>query len=281
MRRSSPDSANSTGIRLQKILAAAGVSSRRGAEDLLRAGRVTVNGARARLGDRADPDVDVVSVDGEPVGREPLDYWVVHKPRGVITSVRDPEGRPTVMELLPPDTGRLFPVGRLDRDTEGLVLMTNDGALAQALLHPSHETEREYDVTVRGRIAADALRRLARGVRLDDGTTAPARVGRASFDARSGTSRFALVLVEGRKRQIRRACRALGHVVVRLVRVRMGPVRLGRLSAGAARRLGGRERRDLLRLRDRRVGMREEGRHAARNHVGLRLYLLDFNGISV
>jgi hypothetical protein len=141
-RRDAPRPPNSA--RLQKLLAAAGVASRRGAEELLRDGRVAVNGEIAHLGQSADPDVDVVTVDGSPIEREPLAYWMVHKPRGVITTARDPEGRPTVLDLLPDTVARLrlFPVGRLDRDTEGLVLLTNDGALAQVLLHPSHEASR-------------------------------------------------------------------------------------------------------------------------------------------
>ncbi len=236
--------------RLQKILAAAGVASRRRAEELLREGRVAVNGVRARLGDSADSQRDVVSVDGVPVQREALSYWIVHKPRGVITTVSDPQGRPTVVGLVSDPTPRLFPVGRLDRDTEGLVLLTNDGALAHVLLHPSHESEREYRVTVKGRVAPTTLRRLARGVVLDEGRTAPARVGPGRFDARSGTTRFALTLIEGRKRQIRRSLRALGHPLVELLRVRMGPLRLGRLAPGAARPLNARETRALLRLRD-------------------------------
>jgi len=241
-----------TSLRLQKLLASAGVASRRGAEQLLRAGRVAVNGEVARLGQSADPRHDVVTLDGVPLDRQPFGYWVLHKPAGVISTVRDPQGRRTVLDLLP-EAGRalrLFPVGRLDRDTEGLVLLTNDGALAQVLLHPSHGTEREYRVSVQGRISAQALQRLASGVELDDGLTAPARTGRARFDAASGRSRFGLTLVEGRKRQIRRALEALGHPVVRLVRVRMGPLALGRLAPGAARELSPAERRALLRLRD-------------------------------
>jgi len=217
---------------------------------MLRAGRVAVNGERARLGDSADPELDVVTVDGAPVRREPLAYWMIHKPRGVITTVDDPQGRPTVVELLPERGLRLFPVGRLDRETEGLVLLTNDGALAQVLLHPSHESEREYLVTARGRVSAQTLTRLAEGVELEDGLTAPARVGRPVYDARTGTTRFALTLVEGRKRQIRRALDALEHPVVELRRVRMGPLRLGRLAPGAARPLDARERRALERVRD-------------------------------
>lgn len=225
------------------------MASRRGAEALLRAGRVRVNGEAVEIGASADPDRDQIAVDGRLLAFEPTEYWILHKPRGVITTRRDPQGRPTVMDLVPESERRLFPVGRLDRDSEGLVLLTNDGPLAHALLHPSHEVEREYRVTVQGRIGAAALRQLARGVELrDGGVTAPARVGRAVFRARSGTSRFTLVLIEGRKRQIRRACGALGHPVLRLLRVRLGPLRLGALAPGATRPLRARERSALAAL---------------------------------
>ncbi len=242
-------------VRLQKILAGAGVASRRSAEDLLRAGRVAVNGEPARLGQSADPEHDVITLDGVPVQREPFTYWLVNKPVGVISTVHDPQGRPTVVELVPePERWvRLFPVGRLDRETEGLVLLTNDGALAHVLLHPSHESEREYRVSVEGRISAATLRELAAGVELEDGITAPARTGRPRHDAASGTTRFSLTLIEGRKRQIRRALAALDCPVVRLVRVRMGPLELGRLKPAAARPLTGVERRALLHLRDTRT----------------------------
>ncbi len=234
-------------VRLQKIIAAAGVASRRGAEELLRDGRVSVNDRPAKLGESADPERDVVAVDGRPLRRETHAYWMVNKPRGVLTTVRDTHGRPTVVDLLPDRSLRLFPVGRLDRDTEGLVLLTNDGELAHVLLHPSFESEREYQVTVAGSIAQRTLRRLAAGVPLDDGVTAPARVERAKFDPRSQTTCFHLTLIEGRKRQIRRALAALGHPVATLRRVRMGPLRLGRLPPGSARALTGREVRGLLR----------------------------------
>lgn len=237
--------------RLQKILAAAGVASRRASEELIRAGRVTVNGSRAQLGQSADPARDAIAVDGEPIEREPLEYWLAHKPPGVLTTVSDPFGRPTVVELLPERAGRLFPVGRLDRDTEGLVLLTNDGALANRLLHPSYGVEREYQVTVRGHVKRRTFQMLARGVELDGVSTARARVSGAHFDEDPPTSRFELVLTEGRKRQIRRALRALGHPVIRLVRVRMGPLRLGRLRAGGARPLNPGERRALARVRER------------------------------
>ncbi len=242
--------------RLQKVLASAGVASRRAAEELLRAGRVQVNGRPAGLGDRADPERDWIEVDGVRVVAEPLEYWLVHKPAGVLSTVRDPERRRIVTELVD-SSRRLFPVGRLDRDTEGLLLLTNDGPLAHAMLHPSHGVEREYRVTVRGRIGRRELQRLAAGVELADGRTAPARVGPARYDAATERSRFDLTLTEGRKRQIRRALAALRHPVLRLLRVRMGPLRLGRLGPGEARPASAEERRALAALR------RELGRAAA------------------
>jgi 23S rRNA pseudouridine2605 synthase len=233
-------------VRLQKILAAAGVASRRRSEDLLASGRVTVNGARVRLGDSADPATDQICLDGVLLGAERPSYWLVHKPSGVLTTRRDPRGRPTVMELLPPDVPRVFPVGRLDYDTEGLVLLTNDGATAQVLLHPSLGNEREYVVFARGGMAEEALQRLALGVELEDGRTSPAQVSRVRFDRPHGETSFHLTVREGRKRQIRRALAALGHPIRRLVRVRLGPLRLGQLPLGQARPLSSSERRALL-----------------------------------
>lgn len=219
------------------MLAAAGIASRRAAETWIRAGRVSVDGVVAKLGDSADPARQKISVDGRALALERAAYWIVHKPRSVLTTTSDPHGRPTVLGLLPPEVPRVFPVGRLDWETEGLVLLTNDGDVAHALLHPSLGSEREYRVTVRGHVPDAVLRRLARGVELEDGRTAPARVGTARFDRNSDTSTFALVLFEGRKRQIRRAMDALGHPVRRLVRVRMGPIELGALPPGRARAL--------------------------------------------
>lgn len=204
-----------------------------------------VNGRTASVGDSADPERDWIECDGRRVVPEPPVYWLVHKPRGVVTTRRDPQGRRTVLDLVD-DPHRLFPVGRLDRDTEGLVLLTNDGALAQALLHPSLGNEREYRVTVSGRPTPETLRQLAEGVELEEGRTAPARVGAPRHDEARGRTTFTLVLREGRKRQIRRSCEALGHPVVRLVRTRMGPLRLGRLAPAAARPLRREERTALL-----------------------------------
>jgi 23S rRNA pseudouridine2605 synthase len=229
-------------VRLQKLLAAAGLASRRGAEDLLRAGRVTVDGRVARLGESADPAHETVALDGRPVASAPAEYWIVHKPAGMLTSRGDPRGRATVMELVPAALAEsVFPVGRLDRDTEGLLLLTNDGDLAHALLHPSRGSEREYAVCVRGRLGPERARKLAQGVVLDGVRTAPARVFGRRFDAAENSTRFQLVLREGRKRQIRRACAALGHPVRHLARVRMGPLHLGDLGPGRARRLSAEE----------------------------------------
>lgn len=235
------------GERLQKILAAAGVASRRAAEDLIRAGRVTVNGAVATIGESADADRDAIALDGKPIRREALEYWIVNKPRGVLTTVSDPQGRSTVVDLVRESTVRLFPVGRLDLLSEGLVLLTNDGPLAHTLLHPSFGEEREYRVTVRGSFDRSTQRRISEGVELEDGLTAPARVGAVRFDPKTRTTRFALTLVEGRKRQIRRMMAELGRPVVRLVRVRLGPLELGQLEPGKARPLRARERRVLRR----------------------------------
>jgi 23S rRNA pseudouridine2605 synthase len=190
---------------------------------------------------------DAVCLDGSRVALEPPVYWVVHKPRGVLTTARDTHGRETVLDLVPDCDARLFPVGRLDRDTEGLVLLTNDGALAHALLHPSHGVEREYVVSVRGHVGSATLQRLARGVMLEEGRSAPAGVDRVQRDAKERVTRFHLRLIEGRKRQIRRAMRLLGYPVIRLVRVRFGPLRLGRLAPGAARQLSTRELASLRR----------------------------------
>ncbi len=234
------------------MLAAAGLASRRGAEDWIRAGRVTVNGKVAQLGAAADPRVDDVRVDGERLQFGRRQYWLVNKPRGVVTTTGDPwakrQGRETILDLVPKDPRgeRLFPVGRLDVESEGLVLLTNDGELTHALLHPSLGNEREYHVTVRGRINQEAIGRLRRGLRLDDGPTAPWRVNLRRTDEDAGRSYVDVVLKEGRKHQIRRAFLTLGHPVHRLVRVRMGPLRLGKLGPGRARELSDAEVGDLL-----------------------------------
>lgn len=224
--------------RLQKILARAGVASRRAAEEMIRAGRVAVDGrVVSELGTKADPQQQAISLDGRPLPRqEALAYWMVHKPAGVICTVDDPQGRPKVVDLLPPEVrGRLYPVGRLDLNSEGLVLLTNDGELANQLMHPRHQVAKRYLVWVEGRPSAAALEQLRGGVDLDGQATAPARVGLKGGGSQG--SKLSFVLQEGRKREIRLMCRAVGHPVRRLLRVGLGPLRLGELPPGQARPL--------------------------------------------
>jgi len=220
------------GERLQQVLAALGFGSRRACEVLIAEGRVVVNGTVAVLGARVQPETDQVTVDGAPVGVRPgLVHYLVNKPRGVVTTASDPQGRPTVVELVP-DEPRVFPVGRLDLDTEGLILLTNDGTLANAIAHPSTGVEKEYLVEVHGgRVSPSGLRHLREGVELEDGRTAPARVTQPS----PGVLR--ITIHEGRNRQVRRMCSAVGHEVRRLVRVRIGPISDRRLAPGDWREL--------------------------------------------
>ncbi len=226
--------------RLQKFLSQAGIASRRKAEELIVAGRVRVNGAPAReLGTKVDPTRDVVEVDGERVRAAGTEWLALNKPRGYVTTRRDPEGRPTVYELVPAEYRGLFYVGRLDYDSEGLVLLTNDGETANRLMHPRYGTERVYEVEVAGQVGPGALRQLRGGVALEDG---PARVESvARLKAPPGRTRLRLTLLEGRNREVRRLFRALGHTVERLVRTSYGPVRLRGLAPGAWRRLTGNE----------------------------------------
>ncbi len=223
------------GVRLQKLLAAAGLASRRTAEDMIRAGRVQVNGEVAVLGRRADPERDAIVVDGVPVPtRADLVYYLVNKPVRVVSTVHDPEGRPTIVDLVPPEP-RVYPVGRLDWDTEGLVLLTNDGDLTHRLTHPSFGVEKEYLAEVDGVPAPAALRRLREGVELEDGRTAPARVTLAQ--ERSEFAALVIVIHEGRNRQVRRMCDAIGHPVRRLVRTRIGRLADRSLAPGEWRQL--------------------------------------------
>lgn len=228
------------GERLQKVLAAVGYGSRRVCEELIAAGRVTVNGEVAVLGRRVDADIDRIEVDGAPVGVRPgLVYYLLNKPVGVVTTSKDTHGRPTVIDLVPAEP-RVFSVGRLDADTEGLLLLTNDGDLANRIAHPSHGVDKEYLVEVDGgRVAPGAIRQLREGVELDDGPTAPAKVSQPE----PGLLR--LTIHEGRNRQVRRMCEAVGHPVRRLVRTRIGPISDRSLTPGAWRELTPEEWRAL------------------------------------
>ncbi len=228
------------GERLQKILARAGYGSRRACEILIDAGRVTIDGRIAQLGNRIDPNVNVVCVDGKlaPIV-EGKAYFLVNKPTGVVTTAYDPQGRPSILDLVESSV-RVFPVGRLDMDTEGLIIVTNDGRLAHLLTHPSSGIQKEYLARVIGDPAPGALRRLREGVDLADGRTAPAQVSRVS----EGLLR--IVIHEGRNRQVRRMCEAIGHEVVRLVRTRIGPLSDPMLTPGSSRQLSQGEVRRLM-----------------------------------
>ena len=222
--------------RLQRTLARAGFGSRRAGEELIASGAVTVNGRTATLGDKVDPRRDEIRVRGVRVNADPdLRYLALHKPAGVTTTMRDPHARSDIRRFLPREGPRLFPVGRLDRETEGLLLVTNDGELANRLMHPRHGVEREYLSEVEGSPTARQLARLRHGVELDDG---PARALRVRDVGRSGErSAVRIVVTEGRKREVRRMLAAVGLPVRRLVRLRVGPVRLGELPPGAIREL--------------------------------------------
>jgi 23S rRNA pseudouridine2605 synthase len=221
-------------MRLAKHLAHAGVASRRAAEELIAAGRVTVDGEVVRDPARDVSGNETIAFDGEAVGAKPtrLVVYAVHKPRGVVSTAKDTHGRPTVVDLVNAPDLRLYPVGRLDADTTGLILLTNDGDLANRLTHPRYEVPKTYRARVRGGALSErALEALREGVALDDGRTAPARVRQV----RPGL--LEITIHEGRKRQVRRMCEAVGHPVERLERVAFGPLRLAGLKEGAARRL--------------------------------------------
>jgi len=233
--------------RLQKLMAAAGLASRREAEKWITAGRVSVNGRIATLGDNADPETDRVEVDGRPLGGEGKKYYLLlNKPIGYVCTLRDPEGRPVVTDLVREIPARLYPVGRLDLNTEGLLLLTNDGALTHRLAHPRHQVEKTYLVRVRGNLSRDALERLEGGVLLEDGMTAPARVDKVRSS--SSHSWFHLTIREGRNRQVRRMCEALGFQVSRLKRIRIAFLELDELPSGTFRHLSPQEVARLKKL---------------------------------
>lgn len=219
------------GDRLQKVMAQAGIGSRRACEELIAAGRVLVNGTTAELGRRVDIERDRITVDSVPVSVAPgLVYYLVNKPVGVVSTASDPHGRQAVTDLVPPEP-RVYPVGRLDADSEGLILLTNDGELTHRLTHPSFGVEKEYTVGVEGVPSAGTLRRLREGVDLSDGRTAPAKVSAVA------PGMLRVIIHEGRNRQVRRMGEAVGHPVTRLVRTRIGPLRVGSLRPGQWRAL--------------------------------------------
>lgn len=230
--------------RLQKLLARAGLGSRRSCEDLISDGRVRLNDSTATLGDKADPDLDTVEVDGIRVDLRPdLVYLLLHKPEGTVTTASDPRGRPTVLDLVP-DEPRVFPVGRLDLDTSGLLLLTNDGDFANRIAHPRYEVPKTYVAEIEGRLTQGDLTSLRRGVELEDGVVP---VDRARVLASKGDASLLEVVVHsGRKRMVRRLFEALGHPVRTLVRIAVGPLVLGDVEPGSWRELSRREVFDLL-----------------------------------
>jgi pseudouridine synthase len=250
-------------IRLQKILSTAGVASRRAAEKLMAEGRVAVNGQTVReLGTRANPDTDDIRVDGRPVraqGRRI--YLLLNKPRGYVTTRSDPEGRPTVLDLIPGLHEYVYPVGRLDYESEGLLILTNDGDLAAALTHPSHEVACEYHARVRGTPDSRALDRLSHGLVIDGRRTAPAVVTIVMTGAgqRGDQSVLSITIHEGRTRQVRKMCEAIGHPVVRLRRVRIGPLTDPVLKTGLCRPLTGKEVDALRRAAGPDSGLKTQG----------------------
>ncbi len=230
-------------MRVQRALARSGIASRRKAEELIAAGRVTVNGEVATIGQVVDPGADRILVDGRRVGAPPKTVWLMlNKPTGVVTTRRDPGGRKTVFDLVEDHPGLTY-VGRLDYLTEGVLLLTTDGASAHGLTHPSHEVERTYVATVRGDAIA-AAREAMRGIELEDGTARPSAVTATAIPGRRHYE-FQVTLTEGRHHEVRRICAALGLEVERLVRTTFGPIRLGSLPSGASRPLNKRET-DLL-----------------------------------
>ncbi len=250
-------------IRLQKLIAGTGIASRRKAEELITAGRVMVNGrVVTELGTKVDPSRDHVKVDGKHLSAaQPFVYLMLNKPRNVMSTLDDPGGRTTVKDYLRGVSVRVFPVGRLDFDSEGLMLLTNNGDLAQALLHPRYHVPKTYLIKVKGVLTDDEIRKLEEGVRLEDGMTSPAHVKKVrKVEANSWLE---ITIREGRKHQVKRMLESVGHPVIKLMRIRMGPLSLGNLEPGEFRFLTDREANALRELVDERVAAIQRGEEPA------------------
>lgn len=238
--------ANKNDVRLQKYMADCGVASRRKCEEIITAGKVKINGHIAGLGDKVNPKRDLVTVYGKRINSISRNYYIMlHKPRGYVTTVSDERGRKTVMELVKDIDARIYPVGRLDRDSEGLLLMTNDGAFANAMTHPKHNFAKNYRVTVRPAVSDEALYNLRNGIEIDGRKTAPCEVTVISQE--QGRVVLEFVLREGRNRQIRKMCEAVGIEVARLKRTSIGSLKLGMLPQGKWRELNENEIKKLMR----------------------------------
>lgn len=232
--------------RLQKVLAASGVDSRRNCEVLIQSGKVKVNGeVMTQLGCKVDPTEDVIEVNGKLIHKPAFRYILFYKPKGVITSVKDPQGRKVVLDFLQGVKERVYPVGRLDYDTTGLLLLTNDGELANQITHPSFEIDKVYIATVRGIPTEQKIKKLASGVRLEDGMTSPGEAHLLSIEAGKKQATIALTIHEGKNRQVRRMCEAIGHPVIKLQRVQLGFLTLGTLKPGEYRNLTSEEVKEL------------------------------------
>ncbi len=234
--------------RLQKVMAHAGVASRRKSEEIIREGRVKVNGEIiTEMGYKVKPEEDVIEVDGELISKEKRVYILLNKPEGYVTTVSDPRGRSTVLDLVGNVKQRVYPVGRLDYNTSGLLLLTNDGELTYILTHPSYEIDKTYFTRVKGEISDQDIKKLESGIQLEDGITAPAKVKLISRDEK--ISSFELTIHEGRNRQVRRMCEVLGYEVIKLKRIRFGPLNLEGLSPGEYRFLSDKELQILQKLK--------------------------------
>jgi pseudouridine synthase len=268
--RPGPKKTSSTdqGVRLQKLISEAGVASRRAAEQLIVDGRVMVNGKTVReLGTRADPSTDDIRVDGRRLPRPERRYLLMYKPRGYVSTRSDPEHRPTVIELLERARirGYFYPVGRLDYDSDGLLILTNDGSFAERLMHPRYGLERTYEARVRGVPDAKTLDRLRKGIPLDGERTQPADVNIVHVKEGQSTPQAVVevVLREGRNRQVRRMFEAVGHPVLRLTRVRIGKIGIGILKPGEIRELAPREVASLVKTKDLRLKTKEGTRRSS------------------
>ena len=251
---------NEMEVRLQKLIAGTGLASRRKAEELITAGRVTVNGkVVTELGTKVDPDRDHVKVDGKHLtSAQPFVYLMLNKPKNVMSTLDDPGGRTTVKDFLRGVSVRVFPVGRLDFDSEGLMLLTNNGDLAQALLHPRYHVPKTYLIKVKGVLSDEEIAQLERGVKLADGMTSPASVKK--IRKAEANSWVEITIHEGRKHQVKRMLESVGHLVIKLVRVKMGPLALGNLEPGEFRFLTDQEANALRSVVEQRRTMEQEGK---------------------